>query len=264
MAAATSGSTWRVLSLRPLFGPMAQHHTCQPDSRHHPGRLSIRRILARGDSPEWSSYTDVYRDYTKTSQSLQYLRNKRTIIGAIEQFAVYGRFPNGRRRHELFARGAYAVLTHEFRSIIDIYRVVAQHEGKKLTTIAVEAHSAATFFLSLQRQGITNLTHITEEAVLAIFLAPNDTLRWSGSYKKNVAAVLTAGLRDRGDMGLRIRAFLPALRETVLRLPIVKKSRRCLRYEGRIVYAAILQAWDCCRCRGLSTTNPHALQRHFW
>ena len=224
----------------------------------------IRRILARGDSPEWSSYTDVYRDYTKTSQSLQYLRNKRTIIGAIEQFAVYGRFPNGRRRHELFARGAYAVLTPEFRSIIDIYRVVAQHEGKKLTTIAVEAHSAATFFLSLQRQGITNLTHITEEAVLAIFLAPNDTLRRSGSYKKNVAAVLTAGLRDRGDMGLRIRAFLPALRETVLRLPIVKKSRRCLRYEGRIVYAAILQAWDCCRCRGLSTTNPHALQRHFW
>ena len=179
----------------------------------------IRRILARGDSPEWSSYTDVYRDYTKTSQSLQYLRNKRTIIGAIEQFAVYGRFPNGRRRHELFARGAYAVLTPEFRSIIDIYRVVAQHEGKKLTTIAVEAHSAATFFLSLQRQGITNLTHITEEAVLAIFLAPNDTLRRSGSYKKNVAAVLTAGLRDRGDMGLRIRAFLPALRETRKNIP---------------------------------------------
>lgn len=27
----------------------------------------IRKILARGDSPEWSSYTEVYRDYTKTS-----------------------------------------------------------------------------------------------------------------------------------------------------------------------------------------------------
>ncbi len=179
----------------------------------------LKRILARGDSQAWSSYADVYREYAETPHSPHYLRDKRTIIGAIEQFAIHGRFPDGRRRHELFARGAYAVLAPEFRSIIDTYGVVARQEDKKLTTIDVEAHSGATFFLSLQRQGITDLAHITEEAVLAIFLSPNGILRRSASYKKNVAAVLKGGVRDQGDAGLRIRAFLPALRETRKNLP---------------------------------------------
>ena len=67
----------------------------------------LKRILALADSEDWSCYTDVYRDYTKTSQSAHYLREKRTIIGAIEQFDVYHRVPNGRRRHELLKRGAY-------------------------------------------------------------------------------------------------------------------------------------------------------------
>ncbi|MHB1611864.1 MAG: tyrosine-type recombinase/integrase [Sulfobacillus sp.] len=179
----------------------------------------LKRILARADSEDWSCYTDVYRDYTNTSRSPGYLREKRTIIGAIEQFDVYHRFPDGRCRHGLFPRGAYPLLSPEFRSIIDEYGAVAKTGGKKPTTIYSESHHAATFFLSLQHQGIDRLANITEEAVLSVFLSPDDTLLRSCSYKKNIMAVLKACIPDHGEPCRRILTFLPALREMRKNIP---------------------------------------------
>lgn len=179
----------------------------------------IKRILARADSADWSDYADVYRDATLTSQSPEYLREKRTIIGALEQFDVYHRFPDGRRRHELFPRGAYPLLSPEFRSIIDEYRAAATQRGKKPTTIYTASHNAATFFLALQRQGRETLAHITEAAVLSVFLSADGTPLRSGSYKKNITAVLTAGLPGRGAPCQRLLAFLPALRDTRKNIP---------------------------------------------
>jgi integrase len=165
------------------------------------------------DSRDWSCYTDVYLDYTKTSQSPDYLRNKRTIIGAIEQFDVYGGYPDGRRRHELFKRGAYHLLAPEFKFVIDYYCEAEKKRGKKVTTIYTESHNAATFFLSLQQKGIDSLVKITEDAVLSIFISPNETLLKSYSYKKNVTAVLKAFIPYHPEACHRILAFLPALRE---------------------------------------------------
>lgn len=179
----------------------------------------FKRILARADSQNWTCYADVYRDYTQTPHAPEYLREKRTIIGAIEQFVVHHRFPDGRRRHELFPRGAYPLLVPEFRSIIDEYGDVAQHQGKKSTTVYAESHHAATFFLSLQHSGIERLADITEAAVLAIFLSPEETFRRSCSYKKSIATVFKAGIPRYGDACRRILAFLPALRATRKNIP---------------------------------------------
>lgn len=62
-------------------------------------KREIIKIIAAVDSKEWLCYTVVYLEYTKTSHLPDFLRNKRTIIGAIEQFYVHGRYPDGRRRH---------------------------------------------------------------------------------------------------------------------------------------------------------------------
>ena len=150
----------------------------------------------------------------KTSHSPDYLRNKRTIIGAIEQFDVYDRFPDGRRRHELFERGSYPLLSPEFKSVIDLYCEVEKKRGKKPSTIYTESHNASTFFLSLQKNGITSLDNATEEVVLSIFMSPDETLRRSCSYKKNIAAVLKACIPYHPETCPRLLAFLPALRET--------------------------------------------------
>ena len=177
-------------------------------------KREIEKILAAVDSKEWSCYTDVYLEYTKTSHSPDYLRDKRTIIGAIEQFDVHGRYPNGRRRHELFERGSYPLLSPEFKSVIDLYCEVEKKRGKKLTTIYTESHNASTFFLSLQQKGINSLDEITEKAVLSLFMSPDETLLRSCSYKKNIAAVLKACIPYHPETCPRLLAFLPALRET--------------------------------------------------
>ena len=149
-------------------------------------KREVEKILTSVNSKEWSCYTDVYLEYTKTLYAPDYLRDKRTIIGAIEQFDVYGRYPDGRRRHELFERGSYPLLSPEFKSVIDLYCEVEKKRGKKLTTIYTESHNASTFFLSLQQKGINSLDKITEEAVLSIFMSPDETLLRSCSYKKKL------------------------------------------------------------------------------
>lgn len=177
-------------------------------------KREIKKILSTVDSKQWSCYRDVYLEYTKTSQSPDYLRNKRTFIGAIEQFDVHGRYPDGRRRHELFERGAYPLLSSEFKFVIDYYCEAEKKRGKKVTTIYSESHNASTFFLSLQQKGIDSLVKITEEAVLSIFISPDETLLRSYSYKKNITAVLKACIPYHSETCHRILAFLPALRET--------------------------------------------------
>ena len=177
-------------------------------------KQEIKKILAAVDSKKWACYTDVYLEYTKTSHSPDVLRNKRTIIGAIEQFDVHGRYPNGRRRHELFERGSYPLLSPEFKSIIDLYCEVEKKRGKKFTTIYTESHNASTFLLSLQKKGINSLDKTTEEAVLSIFMSPDEKLLRSCSYKKNIAAVFKACIPYYPETCPRLLAFLPALRET--------------------------------------------------
>ena len=142
------------------------------------------------------------------------LRDKRTIIGAIEQFDVHGRYPDGRRRHELFERGAYPLLSPEFKSIIDFTVKWKKNVARKPTTIYTESHNASTFFLSLQQKGMNSLDKITEEAVLSIFMSSDETLLRSCSYKKNIAAVLKACIPYHPETCPRLLAFLPALRET--------------------------------------------------
>jgi len=177
-------------------------------------KREIKRILSAINSKKVSCYTDIYLVYTKTSSSPDYLRNKRTIIGAIEQFDVHDRYPDGKRRHELFERGAYPLLLPEFKSIIDYYCEVEKKGSKKINTIYTESHNAATFFLSLQQKGIDSLANITEEAVLSIFMSLDGSRVRSYSYKKNITAILKACTPYHAEACRRILAFLPALRAT--------------------------------------------------
>ena len=100
----------------------------------------ISWILRNAETKQWSSYKDIYLEYSRISRSKDYLRNKRTIIGAIEQFDLYANYPNGRRRHTLFSRGAYHQLVPEFQELIDFYCKAEERRGKIDTTIYNESH----------------------------------------------------------------------------------------------------------------------------
>ena len=177
-------------------------------------KREIYRILSLAPIQNWSSYMDIYLGYAKSSSSKGYLRNKRTIIGAIEQFDVFGRYPDGRRRHELYARSSYVSLSQEFKSIIDCYFEVESKRGKKASTIYTESHNAATFLLSLQEKGMNALDEISEEAVMGFFVSSDGTKLRGCSSKNNIAAVFKAcePFFPPGSCS-KILTFLPALRE---------------------------------------------------
>jgi len=177
-------------------------------------RREIKRILLLSDSKGWKPYTDVYLAYTKTSHSPSYLRNKRTIIGAIENFDIFGQCPDGRRRHGILRRTGYNSLPEEFKSVIDCYCKTERTRGKKESTIYTESHNATSFLLSLRHKGMDTLEKITEKAVIDVFASPDGKVSRSCSYKKNIAAVFKAcaPFFPEGTC-TRVLSFLPALRE---------------------------------------------------
>lgn len=177
-------------------------------------RWEIKRVLSLAPSKDWSSYMDIYLEYTKSCNSKRYLRQKRIIIGAIEQFDVYGRYPDGRRRHGLYGRGSYSFLCKKFKSIIDCYCQVESKRGKKESTIYAKSNSAAPFLLSLQEKGINTLDGITEEAVRGFFVSPDGAKLRGCSSKMNIAAVFKAcePFFPHGSCS-KVLAFLPAFRE---------------------------------------------------
>src|SRR4051794_34122278 len=76
----------------------------------------IQRILNQAKLKGWKSYTDVYLAYVKISRSTSFLREKRTIIGAIEKFEVLGLYPNRCQRHQILRKGSYDLLSTEFKA----------------------------------------------------------------------------------------------------------------------------------------------------
>lgn len=177
-------------------------------------RDEINRILDNTDNQHWQSYQDIYLDYLKAPHSDDYLRNKRTIIGALEQFDIFGRFPDGRHRHTLFERGSYHLLVPEFQKLIDFYCRYEKQRGKKESTIRGESLNTASFLYQMQEQGAQCLDEVTEDAVLSFFVSEDGRLRKSCSYKKNISAVFKAGLHWKEAQCKRILGFLPVLRET--------------------------------------------------
>jgi integrase len=173
----------------------------------------IQRILNHAKLKGWKSYTDVYLAYVNISKSSTYLREKRTIIGAIEKFEIFALYPNRCQRHQILRKGSYDLLPTEFKAVIDHYCEAEKNKGKKRTTIYTESHNATTFLLALHQKGIDSLNKITESSVLEIFFQ-NGKLGRSCSYKKNVAAVFKACIPYfPKEACSRILSYLPALRE---------------------------------------------------
>ena len=94
-------------------------------------RSQILYILKNKDTSGWNSYQDIYRDYEKKSFSASFLRNQRTILGAIEKFNLEGIFPDGRSRHALCRSSSFDLLADEFRDLILFYSRSERRRGKK-------------------------------------------------------------------------------------------------------------------------------------
>ena len=184
----------------------------------------IRRILELAGSREWSCYTDVYLDYEHEKHSAGVLRSKKSIIAAIEQFDVYGKYPGCGGKNYIIPRGAYYSLCPDYKALIDLYRDIAKASGKKDSTIYTEASNASGFLLGLQLSGTSSLDEVTQESVLSTFIAPDGNMLRGCSFKKNVSAVFKACAPFYPEGCAKVLTFLPAFRKKRKNIQYLKAS----------------------------------------
>ena len=183
-------------------------------SKDYIGRLQkeIQKILVEADTKNWTCYSDVYQDFEATALSLGSLEQKRAFIGAIMEFDLHGKYPDG-KWSGLVERGAYPKLAAEFRSLIDYHSIMERKRGKKESSIRTESQNAAAFLLSLQKVGISKLDDITEEAVMSVFLSPDGEPLKSHANRKCISAFFKICIPLNPNVCRKVLSFLPATRE---------------------------------------------------
>ena len=147
----------------------------------------ITRILASPVS--WHSYYDLYLEYESKSSRPTY-PEMQTIIGTIMQFDVYGKYPN-KQWNALIPNTAYDKLLPEFRMLIDCYVDAEQKRGRlKESTVHRNAKNASSFMLALQNAGINQLSDITEESVISVFMSEDGVQQKNSTYAYCIRDVL--------------------------------------------------------------------------
>jgi len=178
----------------------------------------IKHILRLAASDKLSCYADVYREYERAGSSKHKLREKRSVIGQIEQFDLFGQYPDGTRKQTLLPRGAYYLLCPEYKAIIDDYISAAANSGKKDSTINSESEKTAVFLLKLQQSGVVDLADANEGNVLAVFVAP-DGRPTRRTYRNAIATVLMTSV-----------SAYPNCEKVVAFLPVFRKNRNNIQY----------------------------------
>ncbi len=182
----------------------------------------INWILRESGLNEYASYEEVYLDrisrrpYSKCTQDM-----KKTIIGAIKQFDLYGKYPDSRCGHSMLPARPVRNLSTEFQQIIDNYRERAIMCGKQPETIRAQISITVSFFQSLQQCGENSLREITEKSVLNFFRARKNE-KTNGYYcRSNISNVLKVCAELNPRECSRILNYLPELRAA-------RKNIQCL------------------------------------
>ena len=82
-------------------------------------KRQIREILEL-DLESWTSYQDIYQYFVSISSNQKDLKWRRSVIGSIEYFDIYGLFPDRRRICSFIEpRGAYHSLNHVYQQLIN-------------------------------------------------------------------------------------------------------------------------------------------------
>jgi len=176
-------------------------------------RKEILWILSEAESSSWKCYEDIYRQYESILHNRGALEQKHAYIGAIEQFDLYGKYPDG-KWNGFDERGSYPKLAPEFQKLVDHYTITARAHGKKESTIYMESHNAANFLYALQVKGFSRLDGITEDAVMSIFISPEGNRLQGHTYRKSATALLKACLSIESKACQRAMSFLPKTRSS--------------------------------------------------
>ena len=173
---------------------------------------NVQWILRNEECDQWQSYLDVYQARVKKPYSKLYKKNLRQAFTAIQQFDIFGEYPNRRPKDSLIKHGAYHQLIPAYREIIDYYTSSQKIRDLKESTINGNVSGASSFFLAMQNKGLSSIGSIGEEESLSFFLDDDGNLSKCSSYKKSIASVLKVAAECWEDECARLLAYLPQIR----------------------------------------------------
>jgi len=174
-------------------------------------KYDIHWILKNEKGNSWHTYVDIYNDKVSESNSKSCKKAQRHAFGAIQQFDLYGEYPNRRIKNSLIKRANYYKLIPEFKELIDYYQKSDKTSDLEDTTIKGTAFAASCFLYTMQKRGLKSLDSIEEADALSYFLNGNGRLMCS-EHKRRIAAVFKVGIAWKENECRRILAYLPRIR----------------------------------------------------
>ena len=156
-------------------------------------RGMIKSILSKADENAWKDYAEIRQHFEEIHKPKHTLIKKCTILGAIMEFDLNGKFPDRTTSAlSLSKRGAYNKLSPEFKMVIDSFRTSERVRGKKESSIQVESSNAASFLIKMQEAGAVRLCEITEDIVVPMFNPSNGSVNLTYSNRKCTINVIRA------------------------------------------------------------------------
>jgi len=183
-------------------------------------KTEINWLKKNGDSVD--SYESACMVREGQTYSYDMKRRYHLEYGILKRFDIDGVYPDFRRKEPLIKRGAYYQLNSEFKEVIDLYQDVDLRRGLKQLTVKGNASGGACFLLAMQKEGISCLSEIREEAAMSFFADSSGNVVLSSGYKKQIAAVLRADLDEYTSDARRILAYLPRIRPKRKNIPYLQ------------------------------------------
>ncbi|MCL2639195.1 MAG: tyrosine-type recombinase/integrase [Oscillospiraceae bacterium] len=180
----------------------------------------LSQIFRKSEEHGWTSYEDV-NHFFESVYAPNTSRAYKSVLIAIRNFDIYGKYPDGACA-SLTDKSAETLLCNDFNQIIEYYKS-AEHNRDWLKSKTIESYAgcAKSFFLALQKTGVTTISGITEKAILSIFLSAEGSMNKSASYCNSVKEVLRR-CAENFPTGLVAKM-----------IPIAKKHRKNIQYLSK-------------------------------
>lgn len=136
-------------------------------------KFIANRIIVLSRTIEWNSYQEILAWYSSQNHAHFYMKGVRNILGILEAFHNRNEMPTNRGTQSALCPifSNYAILSPNFRYLVDLSIEHSLIRGLKTSTINSLKAVVSTFLAAMQKEGANQLEDISSE-MINHYLAP--------------------------------------------------------------------------------------------
>ena len=195
----------------------------------------INLVLTDGASCEIESYEQLYWFEVEKCGYVSECTRKtfKSVLGTVWQFDMTGKYPKWYEPTGFMALPKDTdLLSDQFKSIIEQFKVDAKAGGKRDYTIKVESRAAIRFLLHLQSMEKRRIEDVCEKDVLSFFFDGEKTIR-SRAYVDKVLPALKTAVNMIGEPAADVISMLP-------KMPKARRNYQYLRSDESAKLRAVI------------------------